>query len=405
VKIVFLTFNYFPDIGACAFRAVSLVEAFSKKMSPEDELHVITTHPHRYKSYSVKAKYRDKCGKINIYRIKIPSFQSGILSQIIKFIIFSFKALFLCYRLKPDFIIGTTSRLMTGILSFIFSVILKCDYFLDLRDIFSETISDLVSSRNLLLARLLKKIFLFIETRIFQNACGVSVVSEAFLNYFKIHKLDVSDWSFYPNGIDSEFLNFDFSPSFNHSNKKIVVYAGNIGSGQSLEKIVPDLAIKLKKQYIFKIIGDGVKKKLLAKQIETLGIKNIHLIPPVSRKELLKFYEIADILFLHLNDIPAFERVLPSKIFEYISLGKPIVGGIRGYSANFIAGNISHFRIFKPGDITDCLKSFKSLENVVIDSSEVKLFKNNFSREKIMSNLADHIIKKFKSSLELNKIK
>ena len=55
---------------------------------------------------------------------------------------------------------------------------------------------------------------------------------------------------------------------------------------------------------------------------------------------LLEYYKNADILFLHLKNIAAFKRVLPSKVFEYGALGKPIVAGVSGYSANFIKQNL-----------------------------------------------------------------
>ena len=46
------------------------------------------------------------------------------------------------------------------------------------------------------------------------------------------------------------------------------------------------------------------------------------------------------ILFIHLNAYPAFEKVLPSKIFEYAATGKPILAGVSGYSADFIRNNL-----------------------------------------------------------------
>ena len=53
VKILLFTFYYPPDLSAGSFRAVALIEALSKKISSEDELHVVTTHPNRYFSHKV----------------------------------------------------------------------------------------------------------------------------------------------------------------------------------------------------------------------------------------------------------------------------------------------------------------------------------------------------------------
>ena len=82
-----------------------------------------------------------------------------------------------------------------------------------------------------------------------------------------------------------------------------------------------------------------------------MELDNVEFLPPVGREQLVQHYQQADILFLHLNDVPAFKRVLPSKIFEYAVLDKPIVAGLSGYSAQFIVDNIGHAFLFKPFDL------------------------------------------------------
>ena len=48
-------------------------------------------------------------------------------------------------------------------------------------------------------------------------------------------------------------------------------------------------------------------------------------------------YDKASILFLHLNDYEAFYKVLPSKIFEYATTGKPIIAGVNGFAKDVIS--------------------------------------------------------------------
>lgn len=55
----------------------------------------------------------------------------------------------------------------------------------------------------------------------------------------------------------------------------------------------------------------------------------------MKREDLLRVYRHADVLFLHLNNLKAFRRVLPSKIFEYAATNKPIWGGLSGYAGRF----------------------------------------------------------------------
>lgn len=59
---------------------------------------------------------------------------------------------------------------------------------------------------------------------------------------------------------------------------KVITYAGNIGSGQGLEKVIPMAAKKLGDRYFFRIIGDGGIKTLLKDRIKELGVRNVELI-------------------------------------------------------------------------------------------------------------------------------
>ena len=122
-------------------------------------------------------------------------------------------------------------------------------------------------------------------------------------------------------------------------------------------------------------------------------IKNIHLIAPVSRKELIKKYLEADILFLHLNSYLSFEKVLPSKIFEYAATGKPILAGVNGFSKHFINKEIENAVCFEPCNIEKAIKSFNKLR---IKNIQRKKFIKKYCREKQMELLVQDVISSLK---------
>ena len=87
-------------------------------------------------------------------------------------------------------------------------------------------------------------------------------------------------------------------------------------------------------------------------------MENVNLLPPIDRADLVEEYKKADVLFLHLNDHAAFEKVLPSKLFEYAAMGKPIWAGVSGYSLEFIKSEISNCEVFVPCNVTDAINKF-----------------------------------------------
>lgn len=392
MKLVFFTFYYPPDLCAGSFRAVALTEALSGKLNLDDEIHIITTHPNRYATHKVEAQSDVVEGNVRIHRIHIPVHKSGMVSQARSFLTFAWHAFFLCMKIRPDFIIGTTSRLMTGVLTWLSATVVRSRYFIDLRDIFSETISDIFALKSRLLGRVVKSVFSFIEKRVFTNAVCVNVVSLGFPEYFESKGISTSNWTFFPNGVDSEFIGLPGKKKPHQNEIRTILYAGNIGNGQGLEIIVPAVAKKLGDQYKFLIVGDGGTKHLLEKRLEIEGIKNVELLPPVGRNELIKYYELSDILFLHLNDLPAFKRVLPSKIFEYTALGKPVIAGLGGYSAQFVRDNVEYGCVFPPGDVDGCVLCIEkaSIENITQDV--VDDFVAKYSRTHIMDAMSDHIL-------------
>jgi glycosyltransferase involved in cell wall biosynthesis len=391
VKIVFFTFYYPPDLCAGSFRAVALAKALSSKMAEGDELHIITTHPNRYANHRVEADNFELDGKIKVHRIMVPSHQSGMLSQERTFSVYALASYKLCVKISPDFLVGTTSRLMTGVLTGISAFRLRINYFIDLRDIFSETISDLFSRKSRMVGVVAKSFFSFLDRRLLKGAVGVNVVSEGFPEYFRSQGVDSSNWTFFPNGVDQEFIGINTDRKKVLSEVTTILYAGNIGGGQGLETIVPQLAKQLGDRFRLVIVGDGGTAHLLKDKIVKDKVNNVELVPPVSRIELMDYYQRADILFLHLNDVPAFRRVLPSKIFEYAALGKPIVAGLNGYSAQFLKGQVPYANIFNPGDCDGAYQAVIKASNVIVSNDHVDQFVEKYSRKSIMDKMADHL--------------
>src|SRR3990172_1990513 len=62
----------------------------------------------------------------------------------------------------------------------------------------------------------------------------------------------------------------------------------------------------------------------------------------------IAYYRESDILFLQLNNYEAFKKVLPSKIFEYAAMYKPIIAGVDGYAKEFLEEHLPDSLVYKP---------------------------------------------------------
>lgn len=380
MKILIISFYYIPDLCAGSFRTSALIEQL--KIKKDADIDVVTTMPNRYASLKSDAKSYESADNLKVYRLTLPSHKSGMLDQVLSFISFYRKVMKITKGKNYDVVYATSSRLFTAFLGKRVARKKQIPLFLDIRDIFVDTLKDVIPSP---IFNLISLPLRAIEKYTFNDTEHINLVSQGFKSYF-LERFNCSSYSFYTNGIDSEFLTYDYANLNKDHLRPNVLYAGNMGEGQGLHHIIPKLARECP-NYLFTLIGDGGKKSDLLAACE--GILNVTILPPVKRSELMKKYSEADILFLHLNDYDAFKKVLPSKLFEYGATGKPILAGVSGYAADFCSKELINIAVFRPGNVVEGARGLGLLN---LELSSRNDFVVKFQRENIMKLLGESLI-------------
>jgi glycosyltransferase involved in cell wall biosynthesis len=380
-----LTFYFQPDLCAGSFRNTPLAIELAKLAKERDiVIDLYTTMPNRYSTFESTAPEFEQLDNLFIHRVVLPPHKSGMMDQVFSFRRFYSEVLRLNKNKKADLVFASSSRLFTAYLGFKLSKSRKIPLYLDIRDIFVDTMNDVFKSRILKLGLL--PILKLIESKTFGNANHINLISGGFRQYFS--KFNQTNFSFFTNGIDDEFLtNSSITSSDDGVKKRItIVYAGNIGKGQGLHKIIPGVAMSLKNEFQFLVIGDGGAKKQLQDEIIRFNLDNVELKNPVSRAELREFYACSDYLFIHLNDYQAFRKVLPSKVFELATFNKPILAGVSGFAGEFIKNEVSDSFVFDPCNV-DQLVTFLRMDkpSVTIDRKEFKIKYHRSSINKLMA--------------------
>jgi glycosyltransferase involved in cell wall biosynthesis len=392
MRILVISFYYEPDLCAGSFRTTAFVKALRDSMISEDSIDVITTFPNRYKSFRMETEGFEEDGKITIRRIRVPSHSSGFYDQTRSFLVYFINALRIVRGKEYDVMFATSSRLFSAFLGALISKWKGIPLYLDIRDIFTDTLQSILGKSRLKHAI---PLILLLEKFTMKSADKINLVSKGFAHYFQ--KKYPQDYSFFTNGIDDDFLHCDRKmPSFSSNGKVIFTYTGNVGEGQGLDKIVPQIAEKYK-NIEFIIIGDGGRINTLVKS--TNHIPNVKILRPLSRNELITYYQKSDMLFLHLNDYEAFKKVLPSKIFEYAAMYKPIIAGVDGYAKEFLEQHLPDSLIFRPCDFNDFCDKYDKFTGI-INREQRRLFISKFSRQNIMSEMAKDFLSFCVKSIE-----
>ncbi|SHM82036.1 Glycosyltransferase involved in cell wall bisynthesis [Halomonas cupida] len=409
MNILLLSFYYPPDLSACSFRTQALVKAMLPRLAGDARIDVITTLPNRYASFSAAAPEIEHEQQLSVYRVALPSHQSGMVDQARAFITYARAVNRLVKGQQYDLVVATSSRLMTATLGACIARRQSATLYLDIRDIFVENLRYILPKGA---RRLGSTAFSPIERWTIGQADKINLVSPGFAGYFE-ERYPSRRFSWFTNGVDELFAfssgmgtGCDVSggdvperdlPEGNVSGRDVsgcesrlrVVYAGNMGTGQGLDRILPELAKHTANRLDFVVIGDGGGKDALQEALQTERVSNVQLLDPLSRDKLMDEYRSADILFLHLNDMPAFLRVLPSKLFEYAATGKPIWAGLAGHAADFVGKEINNAVVFPP---CDALAALQALEQLDLNVCRRDDFVERYRRTRLMEDMADDIL-------------
>lgn len=387
MKLLLLS-NYFtPDLSAGSFRMQGLVDALEPWGTKGLEVDLITTRPNRYASLRAEAPAFEDRGWLRVHRIELPSHKSGMADQARAYVRYAQGVRKLTRSQQWDAVFATSSRLMTAGLGAHISRRMDVPLYLDIRDLFTDNMEELLTGSPI---KALMPAFRMIERRAFRRASRINVVSQGFASHIQ-SIAPKAQLSVLTNGIDAIFSDSDFCKPRGGGQQPLIVYAGNMGEGQGLHRIVPQVAKKLEGKARFRLIGDGGRRMALEAAIAAAGLRHVELLPPVPRTSLLDHYREADILFLHLNDLDAFRKVLPSKVFEYAATEKPILAGVAGHAAEFLTEHLPDAEVFEP---LDAYSMAQAIDRLIERPSEPDRseFRKVFARNQIMERLARDII-------------
>jgi colanic acid biosynthesis glycosyl transferase WcaI len=116
-----------------------------------------------------------------------------------------------------------------------------------------------------------------------------------------------------------------------------IVYAGNLGAFQGLETVIKAAAlVKGEPAIQIVLMGTGVKEAELRALAREMGVDNVLLVSNRPYGEMPKVNSLANVLLVHLKDLPFFSATIPGKTQMSLASGRPILMGVRGDAADLV---------------------------------------------------------------------
>ncbi|MCA1647352.1 MAG: glycosyltransferase family 4 protein [Chloroflexi bacterium] len=235
-----------------------------------------------------------------------------------------------------DVVIASSPTLFSALAAWLMAALRRVPFVLEVRDLWPEAIVGLGLMRPGPLVRILERLARFL----YRRAARVVVVTEAFADRLAAQGLSRRKLAVIPNGADTHL----FSPLADGASTRaamgldgrfVVAYIGSHGFAHGLGVVLDAAAGQPEVTYV--LVGDGADRERLLAQRDRRGLRNVVMRPSVAKSEMPGLYAAADVCLVPLRDVPIFEAFVPSKLFEMLAAGRPIIGAVRGEAREILA--------------------------------------------------------------------
>lgn len=360
---------------------------------------LVKTQPMRWKVWGI-CKESDFHG-IKVLHVPQKKFKNTLL-RMIGFVYWHFISFFIGLTIRHvDLILSPSPPLTIGYLNLWLARIKKCKTIYNVQEVYP----DFLRMKEGIVLRMLKRI----ENKVYANSDAVTTIDNVFYDIIINRFVDKDKLHVIPNFVDTAlYRQTDWesvldSRLFFHTNAVKLLYAGNIGIAQSWTILI-SLAEKLREHDMeFFIIGEGVHKGQLEKEISRLNLTNVHLLPYQPRESMPAILSYSDISFIFMNpemDSDGF----PSKVYTIMACERPILvaSGNNTPIVKFLEGKGCAKLVTEPDEMkrveimADWLSSVTKEELKQMGHSGLQVITAGYTREKVTGqyvNLVNQLIK------------
>ncbi|MBA7617732.1 hypothetical protein ES703_25048 [subsurface metagenome] len=390
MRILIISQYYPPDITAAAFRTGDTVHLLSEM---GHEITVLSALPHKGHVKGQEQKACDQPG-VRVFKRRIFALSSGgFFRYILQYICFAIVAIWEGLRLtisgwRPDVIWATSPPLTVGLSGWFLSIIMKRPLVLDIRDIWPESAVAAGQLSNDSLAFYISK---KLESFLYSRSSHITCVSKPMRAY--LVEMCKSAVTVVYNGVPAKF---DTEINWGRKYQNTITYVGNLGLLQAVDVLIQgfaDLYLSGElKGWLIKVIGTGVQETEIIELTEKLGIaEHVTFVPPLPRQVALEELSRSALLYLNLKSNMILEHTIPSKVFDYLLAGRPIIAGILGEGKEILESTGANV-CYEPSNISDFKISLKwAIAN--LSNLDEKAFRNRdivleqYTREKAVEQL------------------
>ena len=343
MRILYISQYFPPEMGAPSARVYELSRRWVKN---GDQVTVLTGFPNHptgiippeYRGYRFLQEEKDGIRVVRTYIFAAPN--KGFFKRVLSYVSFMFSSVIQGTRKvgKQDVIIATSPQFFVGIAGFIISRLKGIPFIFEVRDLWPESIVQLGQLKNKAIICFLE----WIEMTLYRKAVHVVGVADSTVKILSERGVPEEKITIIKNGVDLELFRVRrdteaLKKRHGYDGKFIISYIGTHGLSHALDKVL-DSARMLQEQndILFMLVGEGAEKEHLKQKAKNLNLGNVVFVDQIDKQQLPEYYALADVILVTLRDLPLFRSVIPSKIFEIMAMGRPILISVDGESRKLV---------------------------------------------------------------------
>ncbi|HEY3113527.1 MAG TPA: glycosyltransferase family 4 protein [Gemmatimonadaceae bacterium] len=268
---------------------------------------------------------------------------------------------------RPDVLIASSPPFLPHVTGRVVARARQIPLVLEIRDLWPDYLVGMgLLDANGLAARSL----LALEAALLKSAAHVVVVTESFRKRIIEKGVEAQRVSVISNGVDATVYRPEIAqPPISALERKpsdfLVGYLGTFGAGQSLTTMVDVAAILVTEAPEVKLVlvGEGPDWNRVKARAEVAALPNLVIQRSIEREKTRAFYNSLDVCLVPLSPIPVFQETVPSKIFEAMACGRPVLASLRGEAAAIVKASGGGITA-EPGDtraIADAIRKLHAL--------------------------------------------
>ncbi len=345
MHILFLTDNFPPESNAPASRTF---EHCREWVRAGHRVTVITCAPNFpqgrvFPGYRNRLWQQESMDGIRVVRVwSYITANEGFAKRTLDYMSYMITAtLAALFVRKVDLVIGTSPQIFTTCAAYVVGLLKRTPFVFELRDLWPESIHAVGAMKNPRWLDRLERLELFL----YRKAAAIVSVTHSFRRNLVSRGINPEKIHVVTNGVDLSLFrprekDKELSRQLGLEGKFVAGYIGTHGMAHALGTLL-DAAQRLRQlpegdRYRIIFLGAGAERDNLRATAERMGLDNVLFLEPVSKEQVPRYWSLLDVAIIHLKKTELFTTVIPSKLFECMGMGLPVLHGVAGESADIV---------------------------------------------------------------------